>query len=130
MGHIFGPYICGDSIDIKNNVLLTGSYSGHNLIQLWDLRTFKLLENVNWDEMNDQIETNIFSAQFSKKGKNLFAVASSNTNHVKIYDYGNQNKLYAGFKFLNKPIYTLDFSNNGKFIAYGGAEGNINIASL
>jgi WD40 repeat protein len=117
-------------LSIKDNILLSGSYSGTTPIQLWDLRTMKLLENVKWDEMNDHIETNIFSAQFNKKGKNLFAVGSSNSNNVKIYNMDNQNKPYASLKYLDKPIYSIDFSNNGEYLAFAGAEGNINIISL
>ena len=37
---IFGPYICGDSIDIDSKgVVLTGSYRPHESLQLWDLGT-------------------------------------------------------------------------------------------
>lgn len=130
-GSLFGPYLCGDALSIKDNVLLSGSYSGSTPIQLWDLRTMKLLENIKWDELNDHIETNIFSVQFNKnKGKNLFAVGSSNTNHVRIYDMDKNCESFAALKYLDKPIYSLDFSNNGEYLAYAGAESNINIISL
>lgn len=34
----FGPCISGDSIDIKDNMILTGSYKEKNAIELWDMR--------------------------------------------------------------------------------------------
>ena len=35
---IFGPKIAGDSIDIKDNILLTGANRGKDQLQLWDCR--------------------------------------------------------------------------------------------
>ena len=90
----------------------------------------KLIENVKWDDLNDYIETNIFCAKFNKQGKNLFAVGSSNTNNVKVYNLDNKNKMYTNLKYLDKPIFTIDFSNNGDLLAYSGSESNINIINL
>jgi len=47
---IYGPYICGDSIDVSNEVLLTGSYTDHKNIQLWDYNACDHVHDINWDE--------------------------------------------------------------------------------
>jgi COMPASS component SWD3 len=38
---IYGPKICGDAIDFKDDghTLMTGSYRDENCLELWDLRT-------------------------------------------------------------------------------------------
>lgn len=40
VGDIFGPYICGDSIDttLKDNYLLVGSYGKENYLNVYDTR--------------------------------------------------------------------------------------------
>jgi len=40
-GSIYGPQICGDAIDVKEDsrLLLTGSYQFKDGLQLWDIRT-------------------------------------------------------------------------------------------
>lgn len=43
---IFGPYICGDSIDIQGNKVVTGSWRHTHPLQLWDLASCRLLTNV------------------------------------------------------------------------------------
>lgn len=46
---LYGPHVCGDSIDTKENVMLTGSWAIEKQIQLWDIRMFKLMQSVEWD---------------------------------------------------------------------------------
>lgn len=127
-GYVYGPYVCGDSIDLKGDTLLTGSYSGDTQIQLWDIRTFKAIENISWDERSKNIETNIFSAKFHQS-RDLLAIGSSNSNHFQIYD-SNEYNIYGAYRFLDKPVYTLDFSNNSSFCAFGGADGSVRVMAI
>jgi WD40 repeat protein len=48
---IYGPHVCGDAIDFFNDghTMLTGSYRQENVLELWDLRTFKKCRDINWD---------------------------------------------------------------------------------
>ena len=48
---IYGPHVCGDAIDFYNDghTMLTGSYRQEDVIELWDIRTFKKTRVVNWD---------------------------------------------------------------------------------
>jgi COMPASS component SWD3 len=40
---IYGPYVCGDSIDVHGGVILAGSWRHAHPLELWDLGTCKLL---------------------------------------------------------------------------------------
>ena len=44
--NICGPFICGDSIDIFDTYVLSGSYSDTNQLQLWELSTGKFVEEI------------------------------------------------------------------------------------
>jgi COMPASS component SWD3 len=48
---IYGPHICGDAIDFKDdaNTLLTGSYRQEDVLELWDLRTLKKVRTIDWN---------------------------------------------------------------------------------
>jgi len=41
--NIVGPFICGDSIDIFENVILTGSYTDQKQISMYEFGTGKLI---------------------------------------------------------------------------------------
>ncbi|KAL1140680.1 hypothetical protein AAG570_000610 [Ranatra chinensis] len=44
--NIFGPHICGDSLDIMDNKLLSGQWSTRDSLQLWDLGTGRLIKTI------------------------------------------------------------------------------------
>ena len=51
VAHMYGPHVCGDAIDFKNDgtTLLTGSYRQTDVLELWDLRNFKKFKTYHWD---------------------------------------------------------------------------------
>lgn len=54
---IYGPHICGESIDFRNDgtTLLTGSYRQDDVLELWDIRTFQKFRNIEWDGPKDEL---------------------------------------------------------------------------
>jgi WD40 repeat protein len=137
---ITGPVLCGDSIDMKDHILLTGNYGNCNsefdFVQLWDLRTYKMLDKVNWDnELKiNSVKGSVYAAQFLKGNcsgkKDLFAIGSYNVNAIRVYDMGNENNVYLYSNFLDYPCYTLDFSHSGENIAFGCSDGKVRIIDL
>jgi len=132
-GTIFGPYICGDSLDLKDHILLTGSFYPDSNIELWDLRNYKLLDPLILSDSD--LKMNIYSSQFSKiRGCNFIGIGGANSNNFRIYDVdlnekerNKQMSYYASTKYLEKPCYNLDFANKKKMVAFGGGDGNIRI---
>jgi len=128
IGSILGPHICGDAIDFKDNMLLTGSATTTDQIQLWDIRTYKLIETVKWDE-NNSLNYFPYSAQFSKF-HNIFGVGASSDNNYRVFDNDNKNKPISGSKILSSACYSIDFSSNGSLMAYGCGDGNVRLVSI
>jgi WD40 repeat protein len=130
---IYGPHICGDSIDMKGDYLLTGSWAVKDQLQLWDLRMLKLTKNIAWE--NDQLvyPTYLYSAEFSKNSVmgDLIAVGGSNNNVIRVFEDETEKKLPQCFsKNLASPVYTVDFSHNGKTLAYGCGDGVIRLLNI
>ena len=47
---IIGAHVCGDSLDMdRNNRILSGSNRKDKQLQLWDLETTKLIQNIDWN---------------------------------------------------------------------------------
>jgi COMPASS component SWD3 len=128
---IYGPHICGDAIDMKGDYLLTASWAMEDQIQLWDLRTYKMVQTINLGDKEHNYTTYLYSAQFNKTWKNnTFAVGGSNSNCFKVYDNSGDEKDLISHTNMDKACYALDYSNNGNMIAYAGGDGVIKILNI
>lgn len=146
---VYGPHIVGDSIDLKGHYLLTGSSDIKDQIKIWDIRTYQVLEVVNFEpSLNENNEekskktyvTSINSAQFSKsfdnfkaKGFYTFACGGIKNNQLRIF---SDDALLTNKKYENKVpltklenlrdcVYSIDYMNNSNTIAYGSGYGCI-----
>jgi WD40 repeat protein len=89
---IYGPHICGDSIDIHGFTLLTGAWSTEKQIQLWDIRNLKCMLDVKWENGSTYNPTYIYSCKFNiRKDLKLFSVGGVNKNMFRIFDIDNFN---------------------------------------
>ena len=112
-------------------------------MQVFDIRNNKKICDVNWDEDNSTFNTNIYCAKFSMK-KNQFGICSSNVNTFRMYDLidGNgknngsvdenifSSKVALNSGLFDRPLYSMDFSHNGKNAAFAGANNFIGIIDL
>ena len=140
VGNILGVNISGDSIDMKDNLVLAGAYDQKHQINIYDIRKMELLESFNWDY--DKIKnkkTYAYCAQFNKKGilnnnsgNNYFAVGFSNENLWRVFNYNdkeiNNRYMPCGQDNMSGAVYSLDFNNtNSETVALGCADGKIRI---
>jgi COMPASS component SWD3 len=84
----FGPCISGDSIDYKNNIILTGSYREKNSLELWDMRNYEKLCDINTKTRTGNQINYVSTCHFSAlKGeqKSYIIAGSSMSNVVGLY---------------------------------------------
>jgi len=68
---------------------------------------------------------------FQKNSKyNLIGVGCSNENSYRIFDGDNHYLPCANSNYLEKSCYSVDFSNNGNYFAYGCGDGNVRVLSI
>ena len=139
---IYGPEICGDSLDLCGNILASGAWSTQEQIQLWDIRTLKCICNVKWENNNVYKPTYIYSVKFNKSRDNKYlAVSGVNKPLFSIFNM-NTFKLEQGLKDNNKPspilgaeenfspCFTTDFvklENNRELFCCGCGDGGARI---
>lgn len=81
---ICGPSIASDSLDLKNNILLSGNYQNNNIVQLYDYHNGNLIDTLDIGEPHNS-NSYCFAAQFAHRSEHdLIAVALSGSNKVKI----------------------------------------------
>ena len=73
---MFGPSICGDSLDVNSKYVLTGSYRMDKQLQLWDLGSGEVVCDYHWPSENPVM---LYAAKFSKhvRARIFNAVAGS-----------------------------------------------------
>lgn len=137
-GYLYGPHICGDGMDIKDNLLLTVSWSKNDQIQLFDL---KMKSNVGIFQMkldkdgDDRLEnvSYLYSCKFNPTNS-TFCVTGSNKNYLRVYDYSKMDlKILDSVKDLNmldSPCYCCDYNIPGNKIAYGCSEKYVKFIDL
>jgi len=76
---VFGPHICGDSIDVFQNYLVAGSWRTQNQIQLFDLRNFSEIKSSRWSNKSDDRQCLIYSLKFDSNGQTVYAGGSGDT---------------------------------------------------
>ncbi len=134
---IYGPHICGDSIDIRGTKILTGSWSSENQIQIFDLRTFKPETTMNWSNLNmtEKKSSFLYTCQFAKFRNDtcMFSVGGSTENMFACLDYNKKNNQLSDIKICmksknnTKSAYTVDFSPNSREFIVGSGDGSINV---
>lgn len=131
---IYGPHICGDSIDIKGNKILTGSWAVENQIQIFDMRTFKPETIINWSTLktNEKKSTFVYSSQFAKfrNDSYMFSIGGSSDNIISTFNLeDNEYKIKMKSKCALKSIYSIDYSYKSREFAVGSGDGAIRIIS-
>eukprot|EP00727_Mastigamoeba_balamuthi_P011171 m51a1_g6677 hypothetical protein (385) ;mRNA; r:220203-221665 len=114
---IFGPHVCGDAIDVRENTILSGSWRPHDSVQLWDMGTGQTTLSYEWKDSAAN-SCLIYAAQFSHNGT-WIAAGGSGANEAKVLKRNGQ-VLGEMFGF-SKGIFTLDFSPDDSMLAVAGS---------
>ena len=132
---IFGPHVCGDSLDIKNNNILAGSWREKDQIQIFDLRNAEPLVTIEWDGgvgiKRSAEPCHVYAAQFSKHDDGEMIMAGGNkSNEARWFDTMNYNKPFGALMDLPGPVFSVDFSHQGGLAALGCADGLIRLIAI
>ncbi|XP_069829295.1 uncharacterized protein [Dendropsophus ebraccatus] len=123
---ITGPHICGPGIDIRNNEILSGSWVAKNALQLWDLRSSGLIQDIAFPASVLQGEF-LYAARFCTD--HVVLAGGSGTCSARAVNLRTQEVL-GEVSLRGKAVQTVDAASGGRAVAVGGVGGNLHIAEL
>lgn len=140
---IYGPHICGDSLDMVGNEILTGSWRPNNQLEVWDFETGEKKTDIPWSgDAPQSVFTAaglpacmLYAAQFSKEGTGKFiAAGGSGNNEAKVFDHLNGNEVIGTVTGLNRGVFAVDFSPDAtpssQMVAIAGGDSAIRIFEI
>ena len=104
-GGVFGPIIGGDSIEVDGEFLYTGSYDHQGKVQVWDLRSFNM---VNETSLGGDQKAKIYCIKFSSDSERKVLVVG-NTGESPIVALWRSGLGLAGGVMGESAVYCLDF---------------------
>lgn len=123
VGSLYGPHICGDSIDMKGDTILTGSYSNKNVLQLWSFSKRALITNIPWNgnPMETYEHGYLYAAMFNKQG-NYIAAGGAGKNETHFFKNGGGYDM-VGKIMVDNTVTSIDFSKEKRMVALGCGNG-------
>lgn len=130
----YGPHICGDSLDVFGNEIVTGSWRSDNQLELWDFGSGQRIAGVPWSNhssVSNSPACMLYAAQFSKEGQGRYiAAGGSGANEAKIFDHHKGNEVVGTITGLSRGIFAIDFSQENQKIAIAGGDSTIRILQI
>lgn len=128
---IEGPHVCGDALDVAEDCVLTGSWRTTEGLQVWDLGSGKLIQDIDFHSKDNKKKEGdfLYAAQFSHDAS-LIAAGGSFVNETRVFDVKRGFKRIDQMKTKAKNIYALHFSPDGQRLASGSGSGHLSIMEL
>jgi COMPASS component SWD3 len=128
VNEVYGPILSGDSLDIKDNIILAGSYRDKDSLELYDMRLFKKICNIEWN-LGKSGFNYISSCKFNRNtaGGDLIIAGSCLSNQVGIFKKDivyNQDLLMTGMK---TGVYSVGFSSTENKFFYATNDGDLSL---
>jgi len=123
---IFGPHIAGQTIDIQNDIIVTGSWRVRNTIQMFEFSTGKAIKsNIVWSP-----SPMIYAVSYSPSLEGVIAAAGTGINSMRIINTNNGRKS-SSLQLKNQAgIYCLDWEPKGNTVAFAGQSSDITLVTL
>jgi WD40 repeat protein len=130
IGFCLGPHACSNSMDIRGNVLLTGSYSNKDVLQLWSISERKLMGVIPWEPSSSSHYDYgyLYAALYDKSsgpGKYI-AAGGAGENEVRFFRNNKDFDLIAKINFP-KTVTSIDFANSRCAVAIACGDGHTRI---
>jgi COMPASS component SWD3 len=131
---IYGPHVCGDSVDLHRNEIVTGSWRPQHQLEVWDYGSGQKITEIPWNSSQFGgvgSACMLYAAQFSKEGQGRFiAAGGSGANEAKVFDHANGNAVVGTVTGLTRGIFSVDFSPDNEKVAIGGGDACIRILDV
>lgn len=121
---IWGPYICGDALDMCVDNILTGSWVADNALQIWDFKSGDLIETIPFPSEKGAF---LYCARFLNN--DLVAAGGSGTKDLKLL-YRHTHEVAGCLHNDGRTIQALDAADDGHLLAMGSTGNHIRLACI
>jgi len=126
---IFGPHIAGQTIDIQNDIVVTGSWRIRNTIQMFEFSTGKEI-NADKNKIIWSPSPMVYATSYSPTLEGVIAAGGTGINTMRIINTKNGHKS-SSMQLKNKAgVYCLDWNPKGDTVAFAGHSSDITIVTL
>lgn len=133
VGWVHGPQIAGDAIDIRNDIMVTGSNNYKDPLQLWSVSERKLIENVKLNPEGGSADMlgYLYTAAFNRSegGYDFIAAGGGGLNEIRILSQKQDHPLIGKVAFT-KPVTSCDFAYNSNMLAVACSDGLVRVYAI
>lgn len=88
MDSIYGPSISGDSLDVHEDLIVTGSNRNKDVVQIFSLSKRQLIQNVEWEATSkkDPEVGFAYGTRFSRPVPHLIFAGGAGKNELKVFE--------------------------------------------
>ena len=112
-----GPNISGDSIDMRENYLLTGAWRHKMPIEIWDIRKGEVIGATDWGKNEF---CNVYSAKFCQQNGSVVA-GGAEFSAIKVFTHDL--KPHARLGFFPQTVNSVAISHDGNLIVAADQSG-------
>ncbi len=131
--YIYGPHICGDSLDLFGDKILTGGWESKNALKLWDFKSGKLISTIPFRQSTakqDAAPEMLYTACFSPDGK-MVAAGGSGGPEARIFDVTKPEfTLVDSFNAGGDSVFSAAFAPDAKKLATACGSSEIAILDM
>ncbi len=133
VGFVYGPHICGDSIDVRGDTVLTGSYSNKDVLQLWSIKERKLIDTIRWESGDSAGYDHgyLYAAMFDRLSaqSKYIAAGGAGQNELRIFRSAKEHEM-VGKVCFGRTVTSVDFASGRGLIAAACGDGSTHIYSI
>jgi hypothetical protein len=129
---MFGPEICGDALDVRNGVVLTGACVPKDPLELWDLGTAKRIRTIDWKlgKVSGSKPCMVYSAAFSKDPAGyLVAAGGSISNEARLFDRSRGDAHLGTAAGFGGPVFAVAWHDASR-LAIAGSDGSVRLLAV
>lgn len=121
----FGPRIYGDSLDVKGDLILAGSYNIEEQVQIWSMSEGRA---IYVDSLTQGEKSCLaYTAQFSQSDNaKYFAIGGIGSYQMHLYR-NDDRSVVSSVNDIPKPVYCLNFAHSLERVAVGSGDGVVRI---
>jgi WD40 repeat protein len=121
----YGPRVYGDSLDVKGDTILAGSYNIEEQVQLWTMSDGRCGFSANLTTQGRSCMA--YTAQFSKADNGKYwAVGGIGSTQLYIFE-AERRCVVSQLGNIAKSVYSVDFANSSELLAVGSSDGTVKV---